>query len=77
MEGKEPNSDHIDGNGRSRDDRSDEYLGPSMSRDEALHRVRTSGAVSLSPELFEKLYLSPKGPTSGNLRKMFGNPTPM
>lgn len=43
----------------------------------ALHRARTTGAVSLSADLFEKLYLSPKTEVKGELRATFGNPTPM
>lgn len=45
--------------------------------DYALRRAKTTGAVSISAELFEKLYLSPKNEVSGQLRKTFGNPTPM
>lgn len=45
--------------------------------DDALRRIRTAGSVSMSPELFEKLYLSPENRVSGDLRKTFGNPTPM
>lgn len=47
------------------------------SRDTALERVRTAGTISMSPELFEKLYLQPQTPVSGDLRKTFGNPTPL
>lgn len=43
----------------------------------ALHRGRATGAVSLPPDLFEKLYLSPKTEVKGELRATFGNPTPM
>jgi hypothetical protein len=43
----------------------------------ALNRIRTAGSISISPELFEKLYLSPENKVSGELRKTFGNPTPM
>ncbi|MCJ1458578.1 hypothetical protein MMC28_008951 [Mycoblastus sanguinarius] len=43
----------------------------------ALNRIRTAGSVSISPELFEKLYLSPENRVSGDLRKTFGNPTPI
>ena len=42
-----------------------------------LQEARTNGAVSISAELFEKLYLAPKTDVSGHLRKTFGNPTPM
>ena len=47
----------------------------SESREEALQRVRTAGNLSISPELFEKLYLTPKTPTKGNLRQIIGNPS--
>jgi len=42
-----------------------------------LRRIRTVGAVSISAELFEKLYLSPQNVVKGELRRTFGNPTPM
>lgn len=42
-----------------------------------LTRLRTAGSVNISPELFEKLYLSPENRVKGELRKTFGNPTPM
>lgn len=44
---------------------------------ETLQQIRSAGAVSISAELFEKLYLSPKNEVKGDLRKTFGNPTPM
>lgn len=50
-----------------------------MDNDQALHRIRTAGSVSISAELFERLYLSPKvgaAPESG-IRKVVGIPTPM
>ncbi|PKS09643.1 hypothetical protein jhhlp_004262 [Lomentospora prolificans] len=36
-----------------------------------------STAVTIPPELFEKLYLSPQNTVKGNLRRTFGNPTPL
>lgn len=45
--------------------------------DQTLHRAKTAGAVSISAELFEKLYLAPKTEVNGQLRRTFGNPTPM
>lgn len=42
-----------------------------------LHRFRTAGSVQISAELFEKLYLTPQTVVKGELRKTFGNPTPM
>lgn len=35
------------------------------------------GTVVLTPELFEKLYLTPQTPVKGQLRNTFGNPTPL
>jgi len=43
----------------------------------ALRRLRTAGSLSISPELFEKIYLSPKNQVSNNIRSTFGNPTPL
>ncbi|KAH8662580.1 hypothetical protein BX600DRAFT_437959 [Xylariales sp. PMI_506] len=48
-----------------------------VSSDEALKRIRTAGSISLSPELFEKLYLQPQNQVKGDLRKTFANPTPI
>lgn len=48
---------------------------PSESREDALQSIRTAGTLSISPELFEKLYLTPKTPTKVNLRAMMGNPS--
>ena len=47
------------------------------SPDETLQRIRTAGTLSISPELFEKLYLTPKTPNKGNLRMTIGNPSPL
>lgn len=48
-----------------------------MDHGDALHRIRTAGSISISPELFEKIYLSPQNNVKGDLRKTFGNPTPL
>jgi hypothetical protein len=42
----------------------------------ALSRLWTAGSLSISPELFEKIYLSPKNWVSNNIRSTFGNATP-
>lgn len=47
------------------------------TRENVLERVRTAGTISMSPELFEKLYLGPQNTVAGDLRKTFGNPTPL
>jgi hypothetical protein len=48
--------------------------------EETLNRMKTAESIFLpiSRETFEKLYLSPKHPSVvGDLRKKFGNPTPI
>lgn len=45
--------------------------------DDALEKIRTAGSISISPELFEKIYLSPQNKVKGDIRATFGNPTPM
>ena len=47
-------------------------LSHTETREETLERLRT-----LSPELFEKLYLQPQTPVAGDLRQILGNPTPL
>jgi hypothetical protein len=42
-----------------------------------LERFRTSNTVTMTPELFEKLYLGPQNKVKGDLRSTFGNPTPL
>lgn len=44
---------------------------------EALNKFRSAASVAMTPELFEKLYLSPQNKIHGDLRKTFANPTPM
>jgi hypothetical protein len=53
------------------------HLHGGMDSDEALRQIRTAGTISISPELFEKLYLSPENRVKGDLRKTFANPTPL
>lgn len=53
------------------------HLDGDMDHGTALNRIRTAGSISISPELFEKLYLSPQNKVKGDLRKTFGNPTPL
>ncbi|PMD46815.1 hypothetical protein L207DRAFT_613568 [Hyaloscypha variabilis F] len=46
----------------------------------ALNQIKTASSVNISPELFEKLYLSPinrQNVVRADLRKTFGNPTPI
>lgn len=53
------------------------HLDQNHDPDEALRKIRTTGSLSISPELFEKIYLSPQNKVAGELRKTVGNPTPL
>jgi hypothetical protein len=79
MENQQTTNGHRNGsngsNGQSYDQHT--FLDKDMSPEDALKRMRTAGSISLSPELFEKLYLSPQNKVKGDLRKTFANPTPM
>lgn len=48
----------------------------SLHRDEMEH-IQPAMSVPISPELFEQLYLQPHNNVKGELRKTFGNPTPI
>lgn len=39
--------------------------------------LQATQSVTISAELFEKLYLNPPNKVSGDLRRTFGNPTPL
>ncbi|KAK8076474.1 hypothetical protein PG994_003746 [Apiospora phragmitis] len=57
---------------------SHEYLDKDLGAAPALNKIRTAGAVSLSPELFEKLYLQPRESAGkSGIRHYLGNPTPI
>ena len=53
------------------------HLGGEHTSDEALNKVRTAHSVTISPELFEKMYLNPQSQVKGELRQTFANPTPL
>ena len=53
------------------------HVGREHSSDEALNKVRTANSITISPELFEKIYLNPQNNVKGDLRQTFGNPTPL
>jgi uncharacterized protein len=42
-----------------------------------MEQLRHAQSVTMSPELFEKLYLSPMSPVKGQLRATYANPTPI
>jgi hypothetical protein len=48
----------------------------SLHRDEMEH-IQPAMSIPISPELFEQLYLQPQNNVKGDLRKTFGNPTPI
>ncbi|KAL8952285.1 MAG: hypothetical protein Q9222_001816, partial [Ikaeria aurantiellina] len=58
-------------------DASPYHLKGDTSSDEALKHIRTANSISISPELFEKLYLTPQKAVKGDLRSTFANPTPV
>lgn len=71
------NPNYPGGRGGGNGDSTGYHLGNDVSSDTALRRIRTAGSISISPELFEKIYLSPQNSVKGDLRKTFGNPTPL
>jgi hypothetical protein len=42
-----------------------------------LDRFATNGSISVPMDVFEKMYLNPETRVKGELRKTFGNPTPL
>ncbi|PGG95550.1 hypothetical protein AJ79_09992 [Helicocarpus griseus UAMH5409] len=56
---------------------SEEDMNPTDLHIEAIRRTRTAESVVLPRDVFEKLYLNPKGPGKYELGKKFGNPTPI
>ena len=75
-ESKRHQDEHFDNERIHRYQQTDQ-LDSTDSHDSALQKIRTAGSVSIPPELFEKLYLSPQNVVKGDLRKTFGNPTPL
>lgn len=51
--------------------------GHNNEQNESIHPVQTGASITISREMFEKLYLSPENNVKGDLRKTFGNPTPL
>lgn len=49
----------------------------SVHRRDSPDENQLTKSVSMDADLFERLYLSPKGQTTGDLRKRFANPTPV
>ena len=44
---------------------------------EQIQRHATNHSVTIPMEVFEKMYLTPQNVVKGDLRKTFGNPTPL
>lgn len=42
-----------------------------------MNKVQTMASIQMTPEMFEKLYLSPQTKTSNDLVRRVGNPTPI
>lgn len=42
-----------------------------------MEHIQPAMSIPISPELFEQLYLQPQNKVKGELRKTFGNPTPV
>ena len=53
------------------------HLDEKMTTQDALKHIQRTASVSMSPELFEKFYLSPQNTIPGDFRKRFANPTPL
>ena len=53
------------------------HLGRDGPTDEALNKIKNANTGTITPELFEKIYLNPQKEVKGELRNTFGNPTPL
>lgn len=58
-------------------DSSGEKVAEQAGMGHPLHPVPTSGSITVTPEMFERMYLGPQNNVKGDLRKTFGNPTPV
>ena len=52
-------------------------LGKDVHHETARRQIQRAGSIALIPELFEKIYLTPQNTVKGDLRKTFGNLTPL
>ena len=52
-------------------------LSREQTHESTMERIRSAGILTISPEVFEKLYLQPQVPVRGELRNIVGNPTPL
>lgn len=49
----------------------------STSHEEMLSRVRTANSITIPPDIFEQMFLSPENKVKGQLRQTLANPTPI
>lgn len=49
----------------------------SMGHEDMLERVRTASTITIPPEIFEQMFLSPENKVKGQLRQTLANPTPI
>lgn len=52
-------------------------LGKDLDAGAAMQQIQRASSIAMTPELFEKIYLAPQTNVKGDLRKYFGNPTPL
>lgn len=51
--------------------------GGDFKHEDMITRVKTAGSITITPELFEQMFLTPQTKVKGELRQTFGNPTPI
>jgi hypothetical protein len=52
-------------------------MADNLTSEGVMKHITTNGSISMSPEMFAKLYLAPERKVKGELRKTFANPTPL
>jgi hypothetical protein len=55
----------------------DKHVDNSKSTDHIPGYIQRATSVTMTPELFDKLYLAPLNTVKGDLRRTFANPTPL
>lgn len=48
-----------------------------LSREETATKNTVGEGITITPAIFEQLYLSPQNKVKGDLRQTYGNPTPL
>ncbi|KAI9813433.1 MAG: hypothetical protein M1827_004108 [Pycnora praestabilis] len=65
------------GSGNNHNGGATPLLGKDMDSEAALRAIQKGQSITISPEILEKVYLTPQNQVKGDLRKPFGNPTPL